>query len=429
MFVSLPAIELEIHKLIRLERYNDALGGILLSVDHHYKRPEVAHNFLYYPRFDRQIQQLSDALVAAGAPNLPRALSDNTLIVASELYQVGGHSRVLADLAREVPSPTIVLTDAFSTYRNKPDDLSWILEAFEDVSLIALPQPGLWAKSRALSLLTQRLQPRSILYFNHHQDPVPFVGTLGHVGSRKTLVHHCDHNPSLGVTLAGVDHVDLTEELAQTCSKQLSFPPRILPLYVPDFGRRQFAGLENDAFSVVTSGTPNKFARAGELALQNIVHTVLDNLRGQFFHIGALAEKWVAEIRSHLELNRIDPRRFVSLGPVPSLWDALAKLDGHLYLGSAPEGGGRAAIEAQGCGYPVAFFRPNQPGPIQEVASIYANKQLGWSNLAELSALLRAFWPQQARLSEEARAYYDERYSRGQFLRAANQITGARVSS
>ena len=425
MFVSLPAIELEIHKLIAFERYNDALVNILMSVNRHYKLPDVARNFLYYPRFDRQIQQLSDVLVATGAPTLPRAITDNTLIIASELYQVGGHSRVIADLAREVPSPTIVVTDAFSKYRDTPVNLSWILDAFEDVSLIVLPQPGLWAKSRALSLLTQRLQPRSILYFNHHQDPVPFVGTLGHVGSRKTLVHHCDHNPCLGVTLAGVDHVDFTEELAQTCATQLNFAPQILPLYVPDAGKRQFAPLGNNGFSVVTSGTHVKFARTGELALQNIAQTVLDNVRGLFFHIGSIEGEWVAEIRSHLELNRIDPRRFAPLGPVPSLWDALGKLDGHLYLGSAPDGGGRAAIEAQGCGYPVAFFRANQPGPIQEVDSLYADKQLGWSNLVELSALLRAFWPQQARLSEEARAFYDERFSRGPFVRALNRITGA----
>jgi hypothetical protein len=425
MFVSLPAIELEIHKLIALGRYNEALGNMLLSVDGHYKLPQVAHNFLFYPRFDRQIQRLSDTLVATGAPAAPRAISDNTLIVASELYQVGGHSRVIADLVREVPSPTIVLTDAFASYRDTPSNLSWVFDAFEDVSLIALPQAGLWAKCRALSLLTQRLQPRSILYFNHHQDPIPFVGTLGHVGSRKTLVHHCDHNPSLGATLPGVEHVDLTEELAQTCSKELNFAPQVLPLYVPDSGRRRFAPLENDAFSVVTSGTPNKFTLTGELALQNIAQTVLDNVRGQFFHIGTIEEQWMVQIRSHLERNRIDPRRFVSLGPVPSLWDVLAKLDGHLYLGSAPEGGGRAAIEAQGCGYPVAFFRPHQPGPIQAVDSLYAQKQLGWSNLVELSALLRAFWPQQARLSEAARAYYDERFSRAEFARALNRITGA----
>jgi len=41
-------------------------------------------------------------------------------------------------------------------------------------------------------------------------------------------------------------------------------------------------------------------------------------------------------------------------------------------------------------------------------------------------ALLRAFLPQQARLSEEARAFYDERFSpRSVSVRALNRITGA----
>lgn len=425
MFISLPTLEADIDILIAAERYNDALANIVVGVHNNHKLPEAAHKFLYYPQFDRQMQQLSDVLVRTGAPASAQPVGENTLIIATEMYPVGGHSRVVADVARESPSPTVVLTDMFSSYRKTPDHLNWLLETLEYASVIVLPQPSLWAKCRALSLLTQRLQPRSILYFNHHQDPIPFVGTLGHAASRKTLVHHCDHNPSLGNTLAGIGHADFTDELAHTCAKHLHRETSVLPLYVSDAGKKSFEPIEGNAFSVVTSGTHIKFARSGELALQRIAHTVLTHVRGQFFHIGPIDGEWVAEIKSHLESNDIDPTRFNALGSVPSLWTSLAQLDAHLYLGSAPVGGGRAAIEAQGCGYPVAFFRGSDPDSALAVDSVYASKELGWGNLAELSTLLKSLGPQQATLSADARALYEQCYSRDEFVRVLKELNGA----
>lgn len=423
MFISLPAIESEIDELIAASRYNDALATMLVGVHNHYTLPEAEHRFLYYPCFDKQIQRLADILDAAGEPSRSTPVSRNTLIVASLLQQVGGHSRVIEDVAREVELPTLVITDMFWTYRNTPDQLNWLLDSFDFASVIVLTQRSLWAKCGALRRLTERLQPRNILYFGHHQDPIPFVGTLGHSGSQKTLIHHCDHNPSLGNTLAGIKHADFSEELARTCSNHLNRDARLLPLYVPDAGRKRFAPAKDDAFSVVTSGTSNKFARTGAITLQAIAQTVLSAVRGNFFHIGPLDEEWVAEIKAHLEQNAIDPGRFVPLGPVTSLWTSLASLDALLYLGSAPVGGGRAAIEAQGCGYPVLFFRVIDPGSSLEVESLYANRQLGWSTLSELSALLTEITPRLAQLSDEARSFYDQRYSHDQFARTLKEIT------
>ena len=424
MFSSLPAIEADIDSLIAQARYNDALANMVVGVHNHYKAPEVAHHALYYPAFDRQIERLSAALAASCAPAPERPASRNTLVIATELYQMGGHSRVVEDFARELESPTIVLTDMFSSYRNEPNHLNWVHDAYADTPVIALPQRTLWAKCRALLLLTQRLAPRNIFYFNHHQDPIAFVGTLSHRGARKTLVHHADHNPSLGVTLPGMGHADFTDELAAICARELKLPTKILPLYVPDSGRKLFSAVEPDAFSVVTSGTQVKFARGGEMALENIAHAVLTSTRGKFFHIGPLEADWQAEIKAHLQAQGTDPERFVAIGPVASLWQALSALDAHVYLGSAPVGGGRAAIEAQGCGYPLAFYRVDDPSSLVAADSIYADKKLGWNTLAELAAVLKAMGSEHASLSRQARAFYDRRFSRTEFLRVLAELSG-----
>lgn len=423
MFASLPALEAHVDQMIANGAFNDALANIMVAVYNYNQQTEIARQFLYFPQFDAQLAQLSQALLAAEPEAPPRPLTCNTLIVASEMYQVGGHSRVIADVVREASSPTIVLTDMFWSVRKTPDYLNWILESLPQATVIVLPQLTLWGKCEALHRLTQRLQPQDILYFSHHEDPIPFVGTLGHAGSRKTLVHHGDHSPSLGNTLAGMRHADFTQEMATTCAGHLHRDAVVLPLYVADAGVKPFKPVAGMDFSVATAGTHVKFARSGDMALQEIVRTVLTRVGGQFFLIGGLPADWADEIKAYLERNGMDPGRFVPMGSVTSVWSTLLELDAHLYLGSAPVGGGRTAIEAQGCGYPVAYFKALDQGPAIGADSIYASKELGWSALAELEAVLQTVGTQHARLSAEARLRYEQKYSRNEFVRVLRSIT------
>lgn len=423
MHLSLPAIESAVDAHIANERYEDALNMMVIGVHQHYTLPQLAHKFLYLPYLDQKIQQLADVLAKSAVTTADQPLSINTLIIATVLGEVGGHSRVIADVIREVPQPTLVLTDTFLSSR-AAGYMEWVLETYKDASVIVLPQQySLWSKCQALFKLTERLQPRNILYFNHHQDPIPFVGTVHHPGSKKTLIHHCDHNPSLGNTLTNVMHVDFTEELADTCSKHLDRSSLVLPLYAPDMGKKNFSPITNRNFSVVTSGTSNKFARTGVTSLESIAQTILNCVEGKFFHIGPIDEVWVASIKDYLQQRSIDPQRFVPLGSVASLWGALVDLDAHVYLGSAPIGGGRAAAEAQGAGYPVVFFRANDPGSALEVESIYADRQLGWRSLDELSNVLSSTYSNISYSSELARKHYEQRLSLAAFKRVLNEVT------
>lgn len=430
MFASLPVIESQIDQHIARSEYNEALSNIIVGVHNHYQQPDAARDFLYYPQFDRQIQLLADALASESSESSGDCGgSGNTLIVASMMHQTGGHSRVIADIAREVSSPTIVLTDMLWFFQKIPEQNYWLFDAMPRATIINLTQLTLWAKCRALFMLTQRLNPRNILYFNHHQDPIPFVGTLGHKGSRKTLIHHCDHHPSLGNTLANVHHVDFVQEVADICSVNLDRPTSVLPLYVADGGKKEFPPLVNRRFSVVTCGAYLKYARTGEIALQSIVRTVLTSVEGSFHFIGELDAVWVSEIKNHLRDVGIDPERFVAMGGVSSLWATLKEMDAHFYLGSAPIGGGRSAIEAQGCGYPLLFFRATNQGPSVVSDSLYASKCLGWSTLDELSNILLANAGAHASLSESARSFYELNYSRKEFLRTLDEICSTEASS
>jgi hypothetical protein len=425
MFIDLPDVQRFVDELLSQHRYNDAVANVVVGVHNTHRSAEYQQGYLHYPGLDRCIERLSEAALGqASAGGIVEPARGGSLVVATELYAVGGHSRVVADLLSELPQPTLILTDLFGNYRKNIDQLNWVLQQNPRASVVVLLQPTLWDKCVELARLVLRLAPRSIAYLQHHQDALAFIGTQAYAPARKTLLHHCDHNASLGGTLAGVHHVDFTEELAHECAEVLQRPTRVMPLYVADQGAKTFDEPNGRAYSAVTSGTQIKFARTGPVSLQAMAHAVLSTIHGSFVHIGPLDAEWLAEIRQYLTDRAVEPDRFVSMGPVSSLWQTLKSLDAHLYIGSAPVGGGRAAIEAQGCGYPVAFHRSDaQAHTTVRAESVYACKELGWSTLRELQDVLAAYPCSQPALSARARRLYEERYGRGAFVRELAFLT------
>jgi hypothetical protein len=347
------------------------------------------------------------------------------LLIATELYALGGHSRVLEDVSHEAPNPVILLTDLFHSYSDNPATAAALQTRFAHATVIVLPSGSYWDKCKMLRRMALEMNPRDILYFGHHQDPIPYVSTLCLTAPAKLLIHHADHNASLGCTLADVAHVDLSEGVREVCAAHLAQPAHLLPLYVPDLGVKIFPAVQGSAFSVVTSGHPAKFARGGPLALQSLVQATLSAVQGAHHHIGPMDEAWITEIRAHLSANGIDHQRFIHHGMVPSLWSTLKTLDAAVYIGSAPSGGGRAAIEAQGCGYPVVFFDGGPASGLCTNEGLYANCELRWSTTDELVQMIISIGPVHGALSEQARRLYLDKHSRAPFQNSLRRLLRA----
>jgi hypothetical protein len=415
---DLNAVEGAIDESIRMGEFNRALQQIASGVHQHYRLPEVSHNTLYYPGLDRRLVQLAERLACDQPAPPPSSAAQGQLLIATELYSLGGHTRVLEDVARELAEATIVLTDLFGSCEQDPQKTEWVKNLFPRASVLVLPAGTYWQKCEMLRRFTLALNPRGIVYFGHHQDPIPFVATLASPAPNKVFIHHGDHNPSLGCTIESLRHVDLSDGVRQVCTAHLRAPPVTLPLHVEDQGTKVFGqGLTRNC-SVVTSGHPAKFARNGAVALQRIVQTTLATVGGTHFHVGPLEADWVAEIHAALRESGTDPRRFVHLGWVPSLWQRLKSLDAAFYIGSAPLGGGRAAVEAQGCGYPVLYFENFEHTALPANHPLYANRTLGWSTPDQLAEVLAAAVPRHAALSCAARALYEIAFSRLPFRQA-----------
>jgi hypothetical protein len=415
---ELDAVNAAVDESIRGGDFNRALQQIAGGVHQHYRLPEVSHHRLYYPGLDRRLVQLAEHLAQAQPAPPLGAAPEGQLLIATELYALGGHTRVLEDVARELAEPTIVLTDLFGSCEQDPQKTEWVKNLFPKGNVLVLPAGTYWQKCEMLRRFTLALNPRGIVYFGHHQDPIPFVATLASPAPHKVFVHHGDHNPSLGCTIESLRHVDLSEGVREVCAAHLHTPPLTLPLHVDDQGARLFGAVHTGDCSVVTSGHPAKFARSGAVALQQIVQTTLATVGGKHFHIGPLDADWVAEIHAALQAGGTDPSRFVHLGWVPSLWQSLKALDAAFYIGSAPLGGGRAAVEAQGCGYPVLYFENAEHTTLPAHHPLYASRGLGWSTTTQLAEVLAAAAPRHAALSAAARALYEEGFSRLPFRRA-----------
>ena len=104
------------------------------------------------------------------------------------------------------------------------------------------------------------------------------------------------------------------------------------------------------------------------------------------------------------------------------MWQALQGLDAACYLGSAPVGGGRAAIEAQGCGYPLVFFNGHAEDSLLANFTLYANQELGWATLDGLRRCLVQVGAEHAALSARSRHLYETSCSKPVFQRALTRL-------
>ncbi len=383
---------------------------------------------LYLPGLDKVLATIAAQIDANAAPCPKPATPWDVVVVATQMESQGGHSRVIEDICQAVPNPLLILTDAYDSYADGRLDLAQFYERVPQALVVVIPRGMFINKAQELHQVCRSLDARNVLVLTHHSDPVAFAGIASVQTSpamRKFLVHHADHNPALGMTLASFVHVDCTEYLRGVCSAELGRAAHLLPLTAPDLGPRPERAWPQKICSTVTAGSASKFRREGEFAYVKTLTRILTVIEGRHHHIGTLPGDWVSDIRAGLQSRGIDPGRFVYLGSVPSLWQALKSVDADFYVASAPVAGGRAAIEAQGCGFPVAYFKhPDQPHLFQ-IDEVYASRELAWSGLDDLQQCLAMDGARLRACAEAARRHYLKHHSPDAFRTALQGLLDA----
>lgn len=383
--------------------------------------PDYMGSHVYMPELDEFIQLAGEGLsnhLNIDAEMISTRNERTLVVIATELYNFGGHTKVVQDMIRDFDGEVIiVLTDIYGNYASGQLNFIDIQDQFEkNASVIALPSVSLRKKVEYLINLQKTINPVSTIIAAHHDDVIAYAAMNKKVGGNQIFLHHADHNPALGATVMHYSHVDLTANLVSKCSDHLKKETLYLPLYVKDKGMKRFTAVDGP-FSTVTSGSTVKFfGHALDIYCQFVEH-VLREISGFHYHIGPIPEDKLEQIKAYLAARSISPERFRHIPWVPSLWLALQELDAHVYFASFPVAGARAAVEALGCGFPIIAWSGgfNNDKPFLDQALFYPPETQSWIELPDLKGILASYRLNHGALSTASRHFFLNRYSEERF--------------
>lgn len=383
-----------------LDQAGEALGNLtfLAAMDTRYVGSQI-----YVPGADALCVKLGDAIgpPIVVAPYLGYDSGRVPLIVVTELYAAGGHSRIVEDLLRLYPKAQVITTGYFPRASKVADQLRRGIPTVDALQLPADTLSGNVKRLRRLALDRASM----IFHIAHHHDVVANAALTGVSGIPTFFIHHSDHRPSLGATIKRFIHIDIAHHVMKICKHFLGDRCVLWPQGVHDHGQKKF-DYPLQEIVTATSGTASKFIFEGPYGLPQIVQSVFAGGAQAHFHIGDLSPAQLELIQQALSSQGIELSRFHHIPLVPSLWQFLLTSPINVFIGSAPLHGLRTAIEVQGSGIPVLPFRQTENGLLEDV-SHYAADTFFWSTAEELELLMPRVMKSHIESSKNARLYYD----------------------
>ena len=334
-----------------------------------------------------------------------------SVILASEMYSGGGHTRQIEDIVDLTKDQIlVVLTDYNGRYLSGELELGPIYERFRGASVVVIPNGSHIDKVFSLTNLINLVTPDKLYLFLHHNDSIGYTSAFSHKiqGLKTFFIHHADHNPTLGATLKYHKHLDTCEEYYRNCEEDGQENCLVMPLYVKDRGQKS-AKIGNTKIKFASVGAENKVTFEGPLDhAARITNCLKFDKINEFVHVGQLREDSLEKIHLELQKKCIDPSRFQHIPWVSSVWQTLLDLNIHSLIGTAPLEGGRTAIEAQGAGIPVLYYS-------EYVQSIYAIPDLNWTNHEELELAISMALENHSEYSIRSRKFYEKHHNREVF--------------
>lgn len=346
--------------------------------------------------------------VSQSQPGLTgRTANPELVIIATEVYPTGGHTRVINSIVQSFASH-VVLTDTFGHIAAGALSIAGLISD-SSRSVTVLPAGSLPTKTAQLIYILETLSPSAVVLVGHHSDVLSIVaGACFEGGQRTVFLHHCDYNPGLGATLNFPVHFDFTQEMVDSCAS-IGLQTRRLPLVIDK--RHPRVSAPNSPFRVVTAGGGVKYrGMVNNVTYADLVTGLLKSpLVSELHHVGDLVDSDLELIFTTLAQNGIDSLRFRPLGLVPDLEQAFADGGYGLCLSSFPYGGGLTTSTAASLGLPVIFANQDLFG--MEVCrpwSVYPNADLAWAAPSDLPAIVERVTGNWIGFSDEAFRHYCE---------------------
>ena len=396
-------------------------------------RPGALGRALYVPGMDELVRQ-AGRHVCAGVP-VPRGpaardVRDVIVHVATEVYPLGGHTRVIEDVARVLPEfrHVLALTDAFDSYRAGRLSLGPLEGRFgaARIETRLLSAGGAAGRCVELARLVGDAAPRAVVLMAHPEDAVAYGAIHGGGGGPVVVYcHHCDHFPSLGAARTDYLHADLGPACHEACRSGGVVAPSFLGLAAPARPARPTpprpAGHPPTA---ATAGSWHKFAGRDGFDYAELLGALFDAGLARLYHVGPVPEGAGRSLAEGLAARGHDPGGLVFVPPVPSLADTLASLDPDFYLVSHPVGGSKAIVEAMSVGLPVVNPRPACASALTR-DDLSAGGAVTVATLADVPAALARVTRDRSALARQARGRFESTFTEVQFRRRLLDLLGA----
>lgn len=283
--------------------------------------------------------------------------TNRLVFIASKLQASGGHTAVLADIAKLSGMPVTILL----TRIGGKTDLNSIAHRFteiQDINFEFAPRGSRLSRVEWLQRRILEIGPTTVWLFNHHQDSVAVAAVQPSQGYALKYLHHGDHHLCLGVFLEHGEHYDPHPMGYRNCREILCISRnKYLPMVARDIG--PIASMDQSAgeqpFITCTAAGKNKIEVAYWLSYADVIPAVLNQTKGKHIHIGRLSVSFRLRIWLNLRLANVPTDSFVYIPYVDIVWKALKDNNVDLYVSSFPYAGARTLVEVMGAGIPVAM--------------------------------------------------------------------------
>jgi len=360
---------------------------------------------LFIPELDELTRKAS--LIISPFRNPPK---DSKLLVhvATGVYPIGGHTRVIEDIAATLPDYRHMLIIT-AMYKSHPA-LASLKPRFDDVGLnIHLLQCLKRAeRARELSSLIGSLGPHAVLLHANQDDSIAYAAVAGSVAPRVLYLHHADHMPSLGATRLDYAHVDLTPACHVVCASHPHLRAALLNLTAKDIGTVQL--VERHPIIGVTCGSPHKYAGPSEFSYAQLLSAMFSSGVARVLHVGDMPSSQMDQICADITANGQDPSRVVFLPNTPSLATKLVEISPDFYLTSHPIGSGKATVEALSVGLPILCACPASTLPLLSPDMTF-NTSVLISALGQIPAAIHRLETEKRTLAKRSREIYETHYS------------------
>ncbi len=354
-----------ISALLDAGRFDAALAAIEGVVEDVICEPLNTAEIFADAFLDEACQRAGRAVLLQLRSNAPASFPDEpvpVVFVASRLQASGGHTAVLADIARHTGGTVKVLLTGVSG-RTDVGGLKHLFgSGLPQLSFEVSPRGSRAARVQWLQRRLQALQPSTVWLFNHHQDSVAVAAVQPGQGYQLKYLHHGDHHLCLGVTLAWGEHYDPHPMGFRNCRDVLQRPDnKYLPMAL-EAPAAEGASMPARGGPLVTctAAGRNKIEHAYSPAYAEVVAGLLAQTGGVHIHIGRLSAPYRWRLRRELRRHGVPQQCLRFIPYVRSVAATLAREQVDLYLGSFPYAGARTLVEAMAAGVAIAAHDHSQ---------------------------------------------------------------------